>query len=136
MVEALTSWLSQPAVMWAMIGFSVLAFVGSVLLVPRYLAHLPEDYLVRRHSRYGPAQPIVLRVLKNLLGIVLLLAGVLMLVLPGQGLITLLIGVTLLDFPGKRQLVRRAVGRPKVLDAVNRLRERAGKPPLLAPAAE
>jgi hypothetical protein len=36
----------------------------------------------------------------------------------------------LLDFPGKRGLELKLVSRPKVLHAINRLRQRFDKPPL------
>ena len=37
--------------------------------------------------------------IKNVLGVILVLMGLAMLVLPGQGVLTLLIGISLLDFP-------------------------------------
>jgi hypothetical protein len=70
------------------------------------------------------------RVARNLLGVVLVLLGVLMLVLPGQGILTLLVGVLLVDFPGKHKLVQRLLSRPKVLGIVNKLRTHRGSPPL------
>jgi hypothetical protein len=50
---------------------------------------------------------------------------------PGQGVLTILLGIMLLDFPGKRALETRIVGRPRVNGAVNALRARFGKPPLI-----
>jgi hypothetical protein len=72
-------------------------------------------------------------VLRNLAGVVLLLFGVLMLVLPGQGLLTILFGLILLDAPGKRLLVNRLLMRPRVFSIVNSLRQRFGVPPLRRP---
>lgn len=69
--------------------------------------------------------------LKNAVGVLLFLAGVAMIVLPGQGLLTMLIGISLLDFPGKRHLERRLVGQPAVLRTINKLREKFGRPPLI-----
>ena len=46
----------------------------------------------------------MLLAVKNLLGLVLLAAGLAMMVLPGQGIITILIALTLLNFPGRRRL--------------------------------
>jgi hypothetical protein len=63
-------------------------------------------------------------------GVIFILGGLAMLVLPGQGLLTIVIGVSLLDFPGKRVLERRLLSRPMVLQAINRLRQRFGRPPL------
>jgi hypothetical protein len=72
-------------------------------------------------------------VLRNLLGVLLVLLGIAMLLLPGQGLLTLLVGLLLIDFPGKHQLVVRLLTRPKVLSVVNKLRAHRGAAPL-APA--
>jgi hypothetical protein len=52
---------------------------------------------------------------------------------PGPGIIGLLAGITLMDVPGKRALERRLIALPKVLTVINRLRQRHGRPPLLAP---
>lgn len=123
------SWLSHPTLMWGMGGFSVLAVVLSILLVPRYVASLPQDFL-QTGERQSSASTLG-RVLRNVVGVVLVLFGIAMLVLPGQGLLTLLVGVLLVDFPGKRRVMRRILGRPKVLGAVNKLRARRGAPPLL-----
>ena len=68
---------------------------------------------------------------KNVVGWFLLLGGIAMLVLPGQGLLTILIGVSLMDFPGKRAIERKLVSRPLVLQAINRIRQRFDRPPLL-----
>jgi hypothetical protein len=129
MIRTLMTWLETPAVDWGLGIFSILAVLASVLLVPRFLARLPVDYLTASESG-SQAQSMPVRVLKNLLGVVLVLLGVAMLLLPGQGLLTLLVGVLLLDFPGKKALVRRLMRRPKVLAVVNKLRARRHCPPL------
>jgi len=50
--------------------------------------------------------------LKNVTGVLLIVAGIVMLFIPGQGLLTMLAGVVLTDFPDKLRcelwLVRRA----------------------------
>lgn len=128
MIRTLSSWLSNPTVELGLLAFSVLAVLASIVLVPRFLASLPRDYLSA--SRVAEHPHMVLRVLRNLLGVLLVLLGVAMLVLPGQGLLTLLVGVLLLDFPGKQRLVRRLLGKPSVLKLVNKLRAHRGSPPL------
>jgi hypothetical protein len=71
--------------------------------------------------------------LKNVFGLLLLVLGIIMAFpgVPGQGVLTILLGLMLLDFPGKRQLEYRIVSRPKVLRAINRLRARFGRPPMV-----
>jgi hypothetical protein len=128
MVSTISSWFSHPALLWGLGIFSVVAVVASVLLVPRYLASLPPDYLVNDAKRDEGG--MAWRIARNALGVVLVLLGIAMLLLPGQGLITLLVGVLLVDFPGKQKLVRRLLGRPKVLRVVNKMREKRGSAPL------
>jgi Na+/H+ antiporter NhaD/arsenite permease-like protein len=129
MVHTLSSWFSHPVANVCLVLFAVVAVVASIVLVPRFLAKLPDDYL---RSEAPPSPSMPRRVLRNLLGIVLVLLGVAMLLLPGQGLLTLLVGLLLVDFPGKHRLVVRALSRPKVLALVNKLRARHGSRPLVA----
>ena len=120
-------------------GMSILTFVGSLIAVPWLLARLPADYFVaekREPTLLRDAHPVLrplLLVLKNLLGGAFVLGGIAMLVLPGQGILTILLGVSLLDFPGKYVLERRVFRRPVVHRAINWLRDRAGKEPMVVP---
>lgn len=128
MPDDLSSWFSQPAVMWSVGGFSVVAVLATIILVPRYVAKLPADYLRSGDRKQNPSVP--LRIARNALGVLLVLLGIAMLLLPGQGVITLLVGVLLVDFPGKQKLIQRVLGRPKILQSVNKLRARHQAPPL------
>ncbi len=136
----IVSWVSeyQGLLQW-LGGLSLLLFVATLIIFPLIIIYLPEDYFVRQcrdpacQSRHHPAAWFTLMLLKNTLGMVLVLAGLAMLVLPGQGLLTILIGVTLVNFPGKFALERRIVRRPRVSKTLNRIRARAGKPPLEIP---
>ena len=116
---------------------SVATFILSLLIVPIVIVRIPEDYFSRtdatpvRLSRVNPVTRSCLYVLKNLAGLLLLVMGILMLVLPGQGLLTILFGIALLDFPGKHALMRRIVSYPKVLSSINWIRKKAKKRPLL-----
>ncbi len=114
---------------------SIAMFVGTLVAVPILICRLPRDIYVRRRApRTRPAGlGVVLALARNLLGLAIIAAGVLMLVLPGQGLLTIVIGVALLDFPGKHALERRLIGHPRVIRAMNTLRERFGHPPLDPP---
>ncbi len=143
-IERLPSWLRGPAA-WALdpsvlatLGVvSVALFVLSVAGVPWFIARVPADYFSRRElaemsmpSRPHSALRIVGRVLKNLLGLLLLLAGIAMLALPGQGLLTIFVSLLLLEFPGKRRLERRLIAWRPLYRTINGLRRRAGRPPL------
>ena len=71
--------------------------------------------------------------LKNLAGLGIVVLGVAMLLLPGQGILTILIGLTLLDFPGKRRLEIWFVRRSSILNGINRIRKKARREPLMLP---
>ena len=114
---------------------SVLFFVGTLITIPFIMVRLPAHYFDERHPRvwmkdHHPVLRLLGLVVKNLAGFVLLIIGIALLFLPGQGILTILIGVSLLDFPGKRAIERRIVGQETVLKAINALRTKYGKPPL------
>ena len=118
---------------------SVIGFIGSLIAIPLILVRLPPDYFDTRTPRHWmkdhhPLLRLLGLVAKNVVGIVLLLAGFAMLFLPGQGLLTMLIGISLMDFPRKRQLEAKMVGQPTLLGVINSMRHKFDKPPLtLAP---
>ena len=128
-----------PGLLLTMAGISLVVFLGTLIAIPFILAKLPEDYFDLRVPRQWmkdshPALRMIGKVVKNVVGLFFFLAGVSMLVLPGQGVLTMLIGLSLLDFPGRRRIEARIVGHPKVFSVVNNLRARMGKPPfVLAP---
>jgi hypothetical protein len=107
---------------------SVLLFLVSVLALPWLIARIPADYFSPEHG--GTRRHPVLTALRNVFGVVLLLTGVLMLFLPGQGLLTIVAAVIFMDFPGKRRLERSIVKLGPVLRAMNAIRKRAGQPAL------
>jgi hypothetical protein len=129
--------LTGRGVVWIVL-FSVVTFLGSIAATIVVLIKLPDTYFKAEHARefWAEGHP-VLRwgglILKNLLGVFLVLFGVVMSLpgVPGQGVLTILMGVMLLDFPGKRRLELKLVSRPKVLRTVNRIRARFDRPPLL-----
>jgi len=128
-----TSWISWFA------AVSLATFIISAVALPWLLARLPEDYFQQSELSPIARSPRLMsrvlywtwRVLKNLLGGVLLLAGLVMLVIPGQGVLTIMAGLWLMDLPGKSRWERYLIGRPQVLTSINWIRQRAGRPPLL-----
>lgn len=139
-VREFMQWLGGREVVFGVaVAVSVFAFFGTLLLVPWILVRLPADYFSRHREKRVPVKPVkpqhvVIRVVlligKNLLGGVLLLVGIAMLVLPGQGLLTILIGLLLIDFPGKYKAQRYLVTRRPVLRSINWLRQRGHREPL------
>ena len=76
---------------------------------------------------------LVLANIKDMFSAAFVLAGLLMLFMPGQGLLTLLTGLMFMDYPGKFALERWLIERPRVLPAVNWLRVKYGHLPLNPP---
>ena len=135
--EQLWIWLDKHQILLGWLGLlSLLTFVGSLIAVPVLVVRLPQDYLAMqkydRRRRYGiwwwPMQ-----VMKNMVGVVLLLCGMAMLVLPGQGLLTLFIGLSLVNFPGKPLLIKKLVRQRQVMHSINWLRRKFDRAPLAEP---
>ncbi|MEX1042666.1 MAG: PGPGW domain-containing protein [Pirellulaceae bacterium] len=134
-MDKLFSWLEEhETLLWSLTAIGVFMFLATLIAIPWLLTRLPADYFIRRPVRDWPGRhPAVhlgLVIVKNLLGVILVLAGIAMLVLPGQGLLTILVGIMFLDFPGKRRMERWLIRRGPILSAANWIRARAGKSPL------
>ncbi len=136
----MSDWIEQNQSLLQWLGsLSLLMFVLSLLALALAIICLPQDYFVRDqrpncHQR--PLPPIAwafLVLIKNLLGCLLILLGLLLLLLPGQGLLTILIGISLTNFPGKYRLERRLVSRPAIHKSLDKIRSWAKRPPLLIP---
>lgn len=118
---------------------SLFIFVISLLSVPTVIARLPADYFMKERPATEACRhrhPIIrwlFLIGKNALGVALVLGGIAMLVLPGQGVLTMLIGILLLDFPGKRNLERWILERSAVEKIVNWIRRKRGREPLKFP---
>jgi hypothetical protein len=123
--------------LWFLGIFSLVSFVGSLIAIPIVVARLPVDHFVAPHEAADWVASSIARrlwlVLKNLLGILLIAGGIMMLVLPGQGVLTILLGVAVMDLPGKWKAMRALARRPEVMKALNWMRQRADKPPLIPP---
>lgn len=109
--------------------------VVSTLLALGVLLYLPEDHFVhgRRHGK-----GLALAVLKNFLGGVLVVVGIVLSVpgIPGQGLLTAFAGLLLLDIPAKRRLELAVLRRPSIRSKVDALRRRFKRPQLRFPDGE
>jgi hypothetical protein len=110
--------------------------VASLVVTPWFLVRMPADYF-KTHKPHlldrlkaSTVPHCLLICLKNLTGLLLLVLGIAMLALPGQGVLTLIVAVCLLDFPKKMEIEAKLVSRPKVLRTVNWLRRKAGRPDL------
>jgi hypothetical protein len=140
MRDWITQLLSSITLRDALLGLGLFAvtFVGSIALVSFMLVRLPATYFHSSHDReFLTDRHKAVRwsglVMKNLVGAVLVLLGIVMSLpgVPGQGILTILLGLMLLDLPGKRRWEQKLVKRPKVLQTINHLRGKFGRPPLV-----
>lgn len=134
------AWLNDHETLaWWVIGLSVLTFVGSLVAIPILIVQMPADYFLRSEPARGswrrrhPVVRVAVLIVKNVLGLALAVAGVIMLFVPGQGILAILIGLSLVDLPGKRAFELRLIGSPTVLHAINAIRAKAGHLPLRLP---
>jgi len=130
---ALTWW----QIPFAIVGF-VATFVISYVVVTFILIKMPENYFRSDYEHHflsdrHPVFRTTAIVVKNIIGVLVILTGI-VLSLPGEpgtGSLTIFIGIMMTDVPGKRNLEAKIVHRPAVLSAINRLRARYHKPALI-----
>ena len=124
---------------WWLGALSAVSFVGALIFLPVLVARMPADCFLENRPpsdswrAQHPAVRWTLLILKNVLGVVLVLAGIAMFFLPGQGLLTLLIGLSLVNFPGKRYLEIAILRQPVVWKSINWMRRKAHRPELHLP---
>lgn len=127
---------------WRNVLIGALIFVASFLInlaiVSAILVKLPANHFCKnRKTQFWagrrPALNAAKIIGKNILGIFLVALGVVMSLpgVPGQGLLTILLGIMLLDFPGRDRLEQKLLSKPSIVNTINRLRGRFGKPPLV-----
>ncbi|MBS1796233.1 MAG: hypothetical protein JSS81_20435 [Acidobacteria bacterium] len=137
-------WLSKfwTTLSWGQIGLGVglffLSLGFSFLSIGIVIVKVPENYFSSHYERdFLPGSPFLIRwgvvILKNIFGVILVLIGIVLSLpgVPGQGILTILTGLIMIDIPGKRPWEARIIKRPVVLAAVNNLRAKYNKPPLI-----
>ena len=123
-----------------LVGVSV--FLVSLLIsfaaIGIVMVKVPPHYFSLNYQRdFLPGSPWAVRwgavIAKNVAGVFLIILGIVLSLpgVPGQGILTILLGLIFLDIPGKRPLEARIIQRPAVLGAINNLRARYNKPPLI-----
>ena len=134
-INSVILWFSDhPAVLIGLGASSILIFIISILGISWFVAQIPENYFLsskREPSKWLKQKPFLrLAVLfgKNVIGYSLIMGGLLMLVLPGQGLLTIVTGLLLINYPGKYKLEQKLVAVPAVFKALNWIRFKANKP--------
>ncbi|CAC9533161.1 hypothetical protein [uncultured Gammaproteobacteria bacterium] len=111
---------------------SAVVFVVSLLAMPFLLSKIPVDYFVQNKQHKVEIKGVsglLIVAIKTIVGLVLLLAGIIMLVTPGQGIISILLGLFLLEFPGKRKLELKFINHEPTFKTLNWLRSKVNHPP-------
>lgn len=120
------------------VGLFLFSLALSFAAIAVVMVKIPQNYFSSHYQQdFLPDSPWIVRwgavILKNVLGVFLILLGIALSLpgVPGQGLLTILLGLIMLDIPGKRPLEARIIKRPNILSAINNLRSRFDKPPLI-----
>jgi hypothetical protein len=120
------------------IGLFVISLTVSFAAIGLVMVKVPPNYFSTHYQRdFLPNSPWLVRwgavIAKNIAGVFLILLGIILSLpgVPGQGFLTILLGLIFLDIPGKRPFEAKIIQRPAVLAAINKLRLKYGKPPLV-----
>lgn len=112
---------------------SAITFVVSLLLIPWLISILPQDFFAKIRSGHKTESNnsrlynLILFLLRNVFGFAFLLAGILMLFMPGQGILTIVLGISIMIFPGKRRLVNLLIEQKSVQHSLNWIRRKTHK---------
>ena len=126
-------------ILTSLVGLSILMLIVSIIGVGWFISQIPEDYFIheKRQSdnwkKYSPETRIVIIVAKNILGVTMLISGLLLLILPGQGVLTMIIGLLLIDYPGKFKLEQKILAIPSIFKTLNWFRAKSNKSHLQHP---
>ena len=127
--------LSWGKLVWGL-AFTVVTIIASYALIIIGMIQIPANYFSStyvkeinkdKHFSHRWAAFII----KNTVGFLLVIAGIIMIFTPGPGVPTILLGLIMMDIPGKRPLEAKLIQRPMVLSAVNDLRAKYKRPPLI-----
>ena len=137
-------WISNQwtALSWSNIGLGVGLFLISLTVsfaaIAVVMVKIPENYFSTHYKRdFLPGSPWIVRwgavIAKNILGLFLICLGSVLSLpgVPGQGILTILLGLIMIDIPGKRPLEAKIIERTAVRNAIDKLRAKYGKPPLV-----
>ena len=115
-------------------SISLFVFLFSLLSIKWLVSLIPEDYFINKKDLKVKTSNIfiwyIVLIFKNLIGYSLILGGIMMLVLPGQGLFTIIIGLMMSNYPGKYSIEKKFIAIPTILKSINWLRRKSNKPPI------
>ncbi len=125
----------ETVLFWLTIA-SIIGLIASLAIIPWVLVRIPSDYFSHKKRQkyqwdnYPPILRLAFVLLKNILGVVFILIGIILLILPGQGILMIVAGLFFVDFPYKYEVEGWIIKHPVVLGSINRLRAKAKRSPL------
>jgi len=114
-------------------GFIHINFDSQYYWIGLVISQIPEDYFIHEKrqadnwDKYSSETRVVIIIVKNVIGILMLISGLLLLILPGQGILTMIIGILLIDYPGKFKLEQKIISIPSVFRGLNWFRAKSKK---------
>lgn len=135
-MEAFSYILQNNQIFLYISGLSTIFFLLSLMGLSWLISIIPHNYFVdkKRVSLIKIKNPLMwlpIIIIKNSIGLVLILFGILMLILPGQGVLTIITGLIFLDYPGKFRFERSLVRNKLILNSMNWIRRKLDKPDLI-----
>jgi len=135
-MEAFSYFLQNNQIFLYISGLSTIFFLLSLMGLSWLISIIPHNYFVdkKRVSLIKMKNPLMwlpIIIIKNSIGLVLILCGILMLILPGQGVLTIITGLIFLDYPGKFRFERSLVRNKLILNSMNWIRRKLDKSDLI-----
>ena len=115
---------------------SLFIFFFSILAINFVIKIIPVDYFDSTKRELSPFKTsnsiiwLIFFIIKNIMGYLLILGGILMLVLPGQGLLTILLGLIFSDYPGKYKLEKKLITIKPIYRYINWVRKKSDIEPI------
>lgn len=142
MIDSVIDWIRQywESLTWSKIAVGTLLLLVSIVVsyaaVIFVMVKIPSDYFSSNYVKnHQNDKHFMLRwggtIMKNIVGFLIVLLGIAMIFGPGPGALTILLGIILMDIPGKRPLETKLIKQPAVFNAINNLRAKYKKPPLI-----
>lgn len=133
----------SPNFIFLTILLTTVASIAYFIVISYIITQMDKRYFIRKKTSdddssenphltsMNSSVTYVVKIAKIIVGVFLLVCGVVMLVLPGQGLITMLIGLSLIPFPGKNKIEKNLLSRKSVRSSLNWIRIKANKDPFI-----
>ena len=137
-MEAFSYFLQNNQIFLYVSGLSTIFFLLSLMGLSWLISIIPHNYFVDKKrvsliKMRNPLMWLLIIIIKNSIGLILILCGILMLILPGQGVLTIITGLIFLDYPGKFRFERLLVRNKLILNSMNCIRRKLNKPDICLP---